>query len=1617
MSDGGHGNGHGNGATSNNQASNGHGRNNQASNGHGRDDHARNGDANGNGNGHAPGHSLDLRRLFSGRVFVVVGGTGFLGKVFCALLLDRYPELRHVYLVVRPKAGLDASARYWKEIASSEVMRPLRERHGERFEAFLREKVTPVAGDVAELYCGLSASLREGLRGKVATVVNASGVVEFDPPLDVALEVNAFGVQNLVALARDLGDVPLFHTSTCFVAGSRTGFVEERNPLEHPFPRAGELERAHWDADREIAECLDVIKQARHRADDAFRQSHFVDEAKRRLRAAGAPTYGAVLDAEVAKVRRLYIEERLAEMGMERAQFWGWPNTYTYTKSLGEQIVASSGLPFTIGRPAIIESTVSFPFPGWNEGVNTSAPLIYALRAGQPQIPGAEHTLDLIPCDMVASAMLMSVAELLERTAPAVYQYGSSDTNPVTMARIFELSGLYKRQYYQRGGKAGSVTGFLQAHFEGALLSKDSFDRIGPHALARATGKLADVTGSSALGPARALLAPVAKRLGEFSKQQAKVGDVLKQFVPFTAEYDYTFRCDHTRAAYARLAADDRRRLIWAPESIDWRKWFLDVHVPALERWVFPIIDQRLQKKLRAPERHTTLVALLDDMAARFELAVGLQRAESGGFVRVSYREWQQAALAMAARLREQGVERGDRVAIAASNHPAWAVALFGIQYAGATAVPLDASVDAAACLTILRVSRAKVLLLDARSERRLGERVRGSVKVLDLQQSADLENVTSRHGAAPPATALADASALGLPKIAPEDVALLIYTSGTTAAPKGVMLSHYNLTSLVAALMPLFPLERSDRVLSVLPLHHTFELTCGLLLPLSRGASVIYLDQVNRERMSAALREARVTALVGVPALWESLERQIYANIEERGPIAGKLFEFALSVSRGLGQSFGVDAGKLLFGPVHRALGNNLRFLVSGGAALPASTHQLFTGLGLHLAEGYGLTEASPVVSVARGGPGARAGNVGQPVPGVQVRISEPDAGGVGEIMVKGPNVMLGYADDEGATRAVLDGAGWLATGDLGKLDSRGRLVIVGRQKEVIVPANGENVYPDDVEARLGSVPHVEELAVVGVTNEGGKESVALVAVASKPGDEGHARAERALDRALSELPSGMRPALVQLVDTPLPRTATRKVRRADVQRELQLKLAQSRPARSSHGEEGSLDAAALAARSAIAAVCRRDPASLSAEQSLRADLAFDSLMLLELVASLEAELGRPFDAERLAAGDSVADVERAVRDSKQWTAPSASTSGAAAGDERVPVPEVVRGAVMQGLGRAQQGFYANVMRTRVTGQAFVPHNRHTLVVANHTSHLDMGLVKYALGSYARDMVSLAAQDYFFESGKWRRAYFENFTNLVPLSRTGSLRQSLRQAAEQLELGKVVLLFPEGTRSPDGQLGSFKPLAAHLALQHGVDVLPLWLGGTHAALPRGASVIKSRELHVRIGPPLEIAELKRLTDGLPSVERTRAVTRLIRRAIEELSHGRHLDTRTLAPESLDSLRALPAPATSLEGVFSELERRFKRGSVKAPISYYFSLGSERWTVHVNQDTCRVQRGKAVDVADCVLKTTPAIFERIVRDAYSPSPGEFLSGSVKSNNIPLLMTFQQVFQLTPGDSA
>jgi long-chain acyl-CoA synthetase len=1541
-------------------------------------------------NGSAP--RLDLGKLLSGKRLVVVGGTGFLGKVWWAFLLSRFPDIGHIYLTLRPKRGKNAQQRYDEEVATSEVLDALRGQYGLGFPEFLRQKVTPIAGDVVQPYCGLDPDLREALRGNVDVVINVSGVVDFDPPLDEALEVNAFGVKNLVGLARDLGNLPLLHTSTCFVAGSHTGHVPESDPRDYPFPRADELDKSHWDPDREISECLDVIEQARHRSNDMFRQSNFLDDAKKNLHKRGEPARGSVLEAEVTKVKRKFVEGQLADLGMERAQFWGFPNTYTYTKAIGEQIALASGLPCTIVRPAVVESTNEYPFPGWNEGINTSAPLIYIIRQGGLQIPGSENFLDVIPCDMVAAGLTLALGELLEGRHKTVYQLGSSDSNPCTMRRFFELSGLYKRKYYQRTGKGGPVLSYLQSHFEGAMLSKEQFESIGPHKLASGVRSIAGLLKKAAVGPAAPLLEPAANALTGFAKQQENVGNILGVFLPFVAQFEYVFRCDNTRAAYARLSPEDQARIPWTIEQLDWRKWFLEVHAPGLEKWVFPQIDERLKRPKKSPEPHQTLPAMLDEMADRYELAVALQRTEDGGLSRLSFREWREQAGAAAARLIRQGVRPGDRVMLAAANHPSWAISFFGILMAGATVVPLDAAVDVDVAQNLQRASRARVFVSDAKVQQRLSGALQG-VEFCDY-------HLLSAKG--PMGIGLA---------VQADDVAALIYTSGTTGSPKGVELSHANLSALVAALAPLFPLGKGDRVLSVLPLHHTFELTCGMLLPLSRGARIVYLDELNAERLEFGLKEGKITGLIGVPALWEMLERRILARVAEHGTVAARLFDVAVELNRSLGKSVGVDGGKLLFGTVHHAFGGKLRYLVSGGAALPERTHKLFSGLGMHLAEGYGLTEASPVLTVASAGPKARPGNVGKPIPGVEIRIDAPNPDGVGEILARGPNVMLGYSDDPEATAQVIDREGWLRTGDLGKLDRRGRLSIVGRAKDVIVASNGENVYPDDVEARIGRVAGVKELCILGIPDGRGGERVACVAVADRDSDLPYAaqraKAKKELEEALSKLPSAQKPAFVTIFEKDLPRTATRKVRRGEVRAEIERRERSQELARPS----GPVDGAASLVRGTIATIARRSPAKVTASQQLRGDLGFDSLMLLELLVAIETELGRSLDAERVSSAQTVADVEAFVREA-QNARRLATTQTIEKEDEiSLDIPEPLRDAAMAWMGMAQHGFYDRVLKTTVTGRAFIPHNRNTIIAANHASHLDMGLVKYALGSYGQKMVSLAAQDYFFEGNKYRKAFFENFTNLAPMPRGSSLRQALRQAGDLLEGGKTVLIFPEGTRSTDGQVHEFKSAVGHLALHHKVDILPIWLGGTHRALPKGATVPKNRDVEARIGAPLETREMARLTQGMSTAEASRIITRLAHRAVVLLSQGKILDTRELSSEEVRESLPPPEPE-SLEPVFRELEQRFKAGSVEQPLSFYFSLGdTERWTVRVTDRACEVVNGKVASPADCVLKTTPDMFTRIVREKYTPSPAEFMSGTVKSNNIQLLFTFQKVFQL------
>jgi long-chain acyl-CoA synthetase len=835
------------------------------------------------------------------------------------------------------------------------------------------------------------------------------------------------------------------------------------------------------------------------------------------------------------------------------------------------------------------------------------------------------------------------------------------------------------------------------------------------------------------------------------------------------------------------------------------------------------------------------------------------------------------------------GVAHGDRVMVYGENRPEWGVAFFGTLRAGATVVPVDKELGELELVNIARRSGAKVLLT---TEALLDESPTLAAQLAKAGLSTRIATFAEAMTGDPTQP---DAIGKVRSSASPDDVASLIFTSGTTGNPKGVMLTHRNFAALVAKLAGTFDIGVGDGVLSVLPLHHTFEFSAGFLTPFSRGAEISYIDELTADRIGEVLEGGNITGLVGVPALWQLFHRKITQEFAARPKFVEEGIKALMSVNAELRNRRDLNLGKLLFWPVHRKFGGKMKFLVSGGSALPDDVHKAFHALGFSLDEGYGLTEAAPVLTVTKMENKRLSGSVGKALPGIEIRIHAPDADGIGEVTAKGPNVMAGYFEDRDSTDAVLKG-GWLFTGDLGRIDGNGNLFLVGRQKDVIIDANGKNVYPDEVEELYGTHAHIKELSVVGLPEEGGGEKVACLCVPDykdRPRDEVRRELEEHFRVVSADQPFYRRVKVLRLWDGELPRTSTRKVKRPLVVDELRRldKVAQGAD-KARREREGNADNADWLAQ-LIADVLQRPVADVRSDATLQGELGFDSLMLTELSTALETA-GVPVTAvSDLTKIQTVDDLRRVVLASGRRPAADVKAREITKETERKSddALEVELPGPLAALGRGlldagQRGVYGSLFDVKVTGKAFIPMNRNLLVIANHASHLDMGLVKVALGEQGERLVALAARDYFFNT-PLKRAYFENFTNLIPMDRHGSLRESLRLAGESLTQGFNLLIFPEGTRSPNGELMEFKPTLGYLALSYGVDVLPIYLKGTHDALPKGSWWPKREDLEVRIGAPLDINLLREKVKGLARSESYRIVTKMAEEAVHGLRDGK----------------------------------------------------------------------------------------------------------------------------------
>ena len=1438
---------------------------------------------------------LSPTEIFNNKNIFFIGGTGFVGKVTLSMLLCNFPDVGRVYATVRARNFEESNNRFWASIVTSPTFDPLREKYGDGFEEFIRAKVVPVNGDVGNEFLGMAEDEARAIMADTDVIINGAGNVTFNPPLESALRTNVVGSHNILQLARMMKRPTLVHVSTCFVAGKRSGAIWENEPVVGYFPRKNELVGTTFDVNKEIEDCARLSEQARQEADDAVQIAKFREQARLRFEEEGRdPDDESELKSAIFRERKMWIRERTTELGAERAEYWGWTNIYTYSKSLAEQIIAQQDdVVKVILRPSVVESANKYPFAGWNEGFTTTAPLILIALRGQPIFPVNEKlVLDIIPVDMVAGAILgAAMNALADDNPPLVFQACSGDVNPNDMKRMVGLVGLYKREYFKEKETGSKLINNVAAVIEAAPVKQRTYELTSApmfNKLAKtANSFLEKAKPNWAGGRLGNIVADLQKSVEKFENTTQETMNAFAMFKPFTVDNEYLYRADNLRALMSLVKEKEKNLLPWYPEKLDWYDYWLKVHFPGMRKWVLPQLEEDLKIQERRAYTYKDLLDLFDTSVKRFPTRVALKIERNGKKEQYTFEDVKELTLRAAGFLAENGIKQNDRVILFSGNMPEWGISYFAILKTGATAIPIDPASSIDEIIAFAGAGEASALMISpklASENADLAERLKAANLELNV---FTFDEVFEMHSE----TVEAQRIALLPPKILSNSVASLIFTSGTTGTPKAVMLSHKNFVNMISMLSSVLEMDITDGVLSVLPMHHTFEFSAGFLTPFSNGTQITYLDELSSEELVRAIENNLVTGMVGVPALWEMLHRRIKTRLRERGDWFADLADNVIEFNAWIRDNTPFNFGPIIFFPIHEGMGGRMRYLISGGSALSEKVQKDLHGLGFTVLEGYGLTESAPVLTVARPGNKLLRGSVGKPLPGVEVKIESPDENGVGEVLARGQNIMLGYFNNDAATEAVLQDR-WLKTGDLGKLDEDGNLYIVGRSKDVIIDSNGKNIYPDEIEDLYGKSEFIKELSVVGLPDEDGGEKIAALVVPDYEHDIALSRAEtnKKVETHFREISAGLpffkRVKILHLTPFELPRTATRKVKRPEVVEFLQNLEAKSKN-KTKIASDSKGDDTALWIRKIVAAVSNRPLSDIAVEDKL-ADLGFDSLMFVELQAAVEDAGGRVISPDTLNEVQTVRELltaaQRVDKSKKIVDAPAEEKK-----EDEIFIPSIVRRVGNSIVDFAQEQLYDMVLNTRIEGEENVPVHTNFIVAPNHTSHIDTGLVKKALGEAAEQTVAVAAADYWFDT-KYKRAYMNNFTTLVPIERTGSLRQSLRHVTEILNEGYNALIFPEGGRQTNGVIAEFKPIIGYLAVNQKIGILPIYLWGTYEAFPKGTIIPKTDSLGAKVGAKvgrfLEYEELLEMTKGVPNTEAYRLIAARVQFEIENMRDG-----------------------------------------------------------------------------------------------------------------------------------
>jgi len=862
-------------------------------------------------------------------------------------------------------------------------------------------------------------------------------------------------------------------------------------------------------------------------------------------------------------------------------------------------------------------------------------------------------------------------------------------------------------------------------------------------------------------------------------------------------------------------------------------------------------------------------------------VALQLQRHEH--LESCTYAELRRMAESVGRWITESGFARGSRLAILADNHPRWVATYLGIISSGCAAVPLDTALHADQVAKLVKDSGSAVLFCDVKHLQVVPAAASGlSLVLMDPDRVPADASVPKRWQ-----EDLNRILAAGPGKFTPaapgaDDLASLLYTSGTTADPKGVMLTHANLMGEVEAVFNWVDLGPGDALLGVLPMFHVLAQMANLMIPLVKGARVVYLETLNTTELLRALQERDITAFAVVPQFFYLIHERIFQEVSKRGALAKKALGALMSINRTL-RKVGINAGPFLFGKVHKTLGSKMRYLVTGGSRFDPEIARDFHDLGIDVLQAYGLTETTAAV-FANSPTNNVIGSVGQPMKGVEAKIvdQQPQEDGgpaVGELALRGAVLMKGYWNRPDATAAVMCD-GWFLTGDLGYFDAGGNLFLTGRKKEVIVLSNGKNVYPEEVEAHYLKSPFIKELAVMGLEGKPGEGGDRLYAVIVPNFEVLRQRKIVNVKEAIRFDIEGLSPQIAstkrigsyEIWQEDLPRTTTRKIKRFEVEKRVKANLA--RKAKDDDSEISAekpltpeelawLDQAPVQqALQIVLEVARTKPPLLRPDHNLELDLGLDSMQRVELLSQLEEKIGGNVEESQLSGIYTVRDLVDAVLQSAASGAGSPVVRSAFAGwkailDEAPPASDVIALVRSQPISssfwfmvsRLIQVIALDRFRLRVRGLEKLPKSGPYIICSNHQSYIDpLILVSILPDEVVKKVFAVGTSDIF---GKGFMLRLARSIRVVVLDPDANLVPAMRAGAFGLRQGRPLILYPEGERSIDGTPRIFKKGAAILSIHMQVPIVPVAIEGFYEVWPRNKAFQGFSPLSMVFGDPL----------------------------------------------------------------------------------------------------------------------------------------------------------------------